>query len=126
MSYCRWSSDNFQCDIYCYEHCYGGIMIHVAANRIAEPLPEMPAFTRENLESGVWMDAHRRNMALLDKMERVAIGLPHDGETFHVESFQEAADKLIELRKVGYQVPDHAIETLMEESEVEQEAGGDD
>ena len=30
MSYCRWSSDDFQCDIYCY--CGGDYIIHITAD----------------------------------------------------------------------------------------------
>lgn len=92
-------------------------MIHVAGQRIVEPLPEMPEFTRENIDNGTWMAAHKRNMAILDTMERKPIGLPCDGQTFHVDSYQEAADKLIELREMGYQMPDHVIETLLEEAD---------
>ena len=29
MSYCRWSSDNFQCDVYCYADVSGGYTTHV-------------------------------------------------------------------------------------------------
>lgn len=32
MSYCRWSSDDFQCDVYCYE-ADEGFIIHVAVSR---------------------------------------------------------------------------------------------
>jgi len=33
MSYCRWSSDNWQCDLYCYDDISGGITTHVAGYR---------------------------------------------------------------------------------------------
>lgn len=33
MSYCRFSSDGFNCDVYVYEDCAGGWTTHVAANR---------------------------------------------------------------------------------------------
>ncbi len=34
MSYCRWSSDNTNCDLYCYEDCSGGFTTHVAGFRL--------------------------------------------------------------------------------------------
>lgn len=117
MSYCRWSSSNFQCDIYCYEYCYGGIMIHVAAQRIAEPLPQMPQFSKENIEDGTWLEAHNSNMKLLDAMERLPIGLPHDGESFHETDHKAAYERLLMLRDVGYQVPEYAIQSLLEDAQ---------
>ncbi len=33
MSYCRWSSDAFQCDLYVYDHYLGGLSINVATRR---------------------------------------------------------------------------------------------
>ena len=42
MSYCRWSSDNWKCDLYCYEDVSGGITTHVAGNRIVGDIPEAP------------------------------------------------------------------------------------
>lgn len=30
MSYCRWSSDDFECDLYCYADVRGGYTTHVA------------------------------------------------------------------------------------------------
>src|SRR5687767_6611694 len=33
MSYCRWSTDDFQCDLYCYEDVSGGFTTHVAGRR---------------------------------------------------------------------------------------------
>jgi hypothetical protein len=42
MSYCRWSSNDFQCDVYVYEDVAGGWTTHVACNRVvySEPLRE--------------------------------------------------------------------------------------
>jgi hypothetical protein len=31
LSYCRWSSDNFRCELYCYQDTCGGWTTHVAA-----------------------------------------------------------------------------------------------
>jgi hypothetical protein len=34
MSYCRWSSDNYNCDLYCFEHVDGYYQTYVAGNRV--------------------------------------------------------------------------------------------
>ena len=117
MSYCRWSSENFQCDIYCYEHCFGGIAIHVAANRIAIPLPEMPALTEDSIKDGTWLSAHNRNMDILDTMERLSIGLPYDGQSFSEATYESAVVRLQALRDLGYRFPERVIEGLMEDAQ---------
>lgn len=38
MSYCRWSSMDFKCDLYIYE-AEDGIAIHVASNRVIGDVP---------------------------------------------------------------------------------------
>ena len=45
MSYCRWSSDDFQSDVYVYEDCRGPWVVHVAGRRHVislSGLPEVP------------------------------------------------------------------------------------
>ena len=44
MSYCRWSSDDFQCDVYVYESVAGGFVTHVAANRVVFRMNCLPWF----------------------------------------------------------------------------------
>lgn len=116
MSYCRWSSDDFHCDIYAYEHCGGYWAIHVAGNRVVGDVPS----TKGLLADGgveAFMIAHAAQMAFLDTCEREPIGLPHDGESFDCGTPEEAADTLEMLRGLGYIVPQYAIDTLREEAE---------
>lgn len=40
MSYCRWSSDHFECDAYVYEDVSGGWTTHVAGRRRKTKLPD--------------------------------------------------------------------------------------
>lgn len=89
MSYCRWSSDNYQCDIYAYRHVCGGYQVHVAGRRNDAP-----------------------------------IGLQHDGDRFSLDTAGECADKLIELRACGYNVPQCAIDDLRDESMTQTEPEG--
>ena len=41
MSYCRWSSLDYTCDIYAYESAYG-YEVHIAHSRRMGPQPYMP------------------------------------------------------------------------------------
>jgi hypothetical protein len=43
------------------------------------------------------------------------IGLPHDGETFSDETPQLCAERLEGLRRIGYKVPQYAIDALRAE-----------
>jgi hypothetical protein len=112
MSYCRFSSDDFQCDVYVYEHCYGGWQIHVACNRVVfkEPLPEKVECTPENAL------AYAERMSRVTEMVRAAdhvdIDLPHNGESFNESSPGACADRLEYLRGLGYVVPQRAIDAL--------------
>jgi hypothetical protein len=120
MSYCRWSSDDFQCDIYCYESCSGGWDIHVAANRTIlkeGDLPPYVPFSQENIDA--WIARQMRVMEWVDTAERREIGLPHDGQSFNEQSAGDAANRLIMLRAVGYNVPQYAIDDLLEEAQEE-------
>jgi len=116
MSYCRWSSDDFHCDIYCYEHVGGYWVIHVAGNRVLGDIPSTKGLlSLDSVEA--FIEAHRAQMAFLETAERAAIGLPYDGESFDCDTASDCADKLEELRAVGYIVPQYAIDALREEAE---------
>ncbi|MFH1633386.1 MAG: hypothetical protein ABIG63_05160 [Chloroflexota bacterium] len=106
MSYCRWSSDNFKSDIYCYADVSGGWTIHVASKHLEKELPPLLDFGSVTKEE--WADALR-------KTADVPIGLEHDGETFRCYSIKDTIDKLVHLHQAGYHVPKHALERLREE-----------
>ncbi len=120
MSYCRWSSDDFQCDVYVYES-EDGYVIHVASNRLfwLVPLPKPYTGYGDEFDFEDWYQRHRTVRDLMDSPDThtiAPIGLPHDGETFIEDDAEEAAARLVELQKLGYQVPDYAIEELREEA----------
>ena len=111
MSYCRWSSDGFQCDVYVYESADGWIT-HVAAKRRAARAPELNWSTQER-----WTQTHAAQRAFLDDPNNpsLPIGLSEDGKTFCDESPAACAAQLLRLREIGYQVPQDAIDALQEE-----------
>lgn len=116
MSYCRFSSDDFASDVYCYESVGDFFAIHVAGNRIVpcEPLPEPIPLTQDNIKG--WVARRKVVSEILGRSPHVAIGLPHDGETFSEPDAAACADRLVALRALGYVVPQYAIDELRDEA----------
>lgn len=114
MSYCRWSSDDFQCDVYVYEDCAGGWTTHVAGRKhvLTKKLP--PHVDMSDIKK--WMERDKKVSRILEKSKLVQIGLPYDGETFNDPTPGECADRLESLREIGYRVPQYAIDALIEEA----------
>jgi hypothetical protein len=117
MSYCRWSSDDFKCDVYVYAHCDGGWTTHVAGNRVVykQPLPPEVEFVPHG-DNTAWFERHEIISKMLDECDRVRIELPHVGETFSDPTPGACADRLEQLRALGYIVPQYAIDSLREEA----------
>ncbi len=113
MSYCRWSSLNWMCDVYCYADVSGGWTTHVAGRRrVREPTPEPDIGAVTSRE---WVEAHRRTMDELDSIPLKDIGLPHDGETFDDPTLEDFRARLVTLRDLGYIVPKYTFEQIDEE-----------
>jgi len=119
MSYCRFSSDDFKCDVYCYASCYGGYVTHVAGKRHvgATPIPELPEFGTDEASQQAWLAAYQAQRAWLDAAELKPIGLSLDGEDFHDDTAAAAADRLEQIRAAGYYVPQYAIDDLRSEAD---------
>lgn len=134
MSYCRWSSDGFACDVYVYEDVMGGFTCHVARSKIvnlheAPEEPKMPSELPKTDwvaklgkvdDSDDWIPEYMEKSKIRDEwMENHAvrenIGLEFDGKTFNTESATSMANELVMLKNMGYQVPQYAIDWLYEE-----------
>lgn len=113
MSYCRWSSGDFQCDVYVYEDCDGGFTTHVAGKKHIFKGPLPPDVSIE--DSKAYFERYRKVMKMVDEAELVDIGLPCDGESYNDETAGECANRLESLRDMGYRVPQYAIDALREE-----------
>ena len=140
MSYCRFSSNNFWCDVYVYEDVNGGWTTHVAANRhIIRPIPQLPSWWitclgRYDIDAKrvlypnrfiaafawVWLRIYFTFMRLhnwsVDVIPRRKIGLPLDGRSFNDDTPIGCVVRLEELRALGYKVPQSAIDALREEA----------
>jgi hypothetical protein len=118
MSYCRFSSNDFQCDVYCYASTYGGYITHVAAARHVFK-QELPPALSEDASIVEMLARYKRMMELVNGAELVPIGGPYDGADFNDPTASAAADRLEQLRAAGYRVPQYAIDELREEAREE-------
>ena len=141
MSYCRWSSMNWRCDVYVYEDVSGGWTTHIAGNRrLLPPIPDIP-INRWPSFGGKWSCRDRKviypsawhavaahamfgfcsfwhnwvHMLSLRMIPLVKIGLQCDGMTFNDSTPGDCADQLEYLRRLGYIVPQYAIDALRDE-----------
>ena len=117
MWYCRWSSDNWKSDVYCYESACGGFVLHVAAMRRDPPVQTKFDWTTATTV----IETMRKQRQELDAAELVPIGLPHDGKSFAFDTVAELYDFLLELRDIGYHVPEFALKAIKEEIEDDEE-----
>ena len=124
MSYCRWSDQHYECDIYAFSHVQGTYEVWVAGQRHVSdaPKPRVPVFPVKGTEQQIdeWMEQSGRFDEWMNNATLVPIGLPHDGEQYSLATPREAAEKMLELRAVGYNVPQYAIDALLEEAQEEE------
>lgn len=137
MSYCRWSTDDFQCDLYVYYSVGDFYQIYVANNKVIykEELPprlDFPELDASEEERKGWADKflarNKKISQMIEDGERVQIGLPYDGQSFECETEEEAISTLKMLKEAGYRFPDYVIEVIEEEKngklEVQEISGG--
>lgn len=111
MSYVRWSSDDFQSDVYCYES-QEGFVTHLASNRVVfktELPPPLPWPPDDDAAWEAWFERHETVGKMVDGAKRVPIGLPHDGETFTDPTEEAMFDRLRELAAMGYRVSPNVL-----------------
>jgi hypothetical protein len=121
MSYCRWSSDDFACDLYAYESVGDTWVIHVAGNRVVGDIPKLPPFPTAGItgKDDPWIASYhlaaKAQHEFLETAEREFIDLPFAGESLHCDTLQEFKEKMLMLREIGYNFPDYVLETIEEE-----------
>lgn len=115
MSYCRWSDDNVQCDLYCFG-TGDDYVTYVREHRTvgqATPLPDVKTTPDKEFPAAL-----NRQMEFGMSFEVVPIGLPHDGEIFRDPTLEAFKARLLYLRSVGYRFPDHVLERIDNEMHV--------
>lgn len=116
MSYCRFSDDNFKCDVYCYAGAEGYVTHVAKIRRVGDtPIPELP-FGGLLAPVPDLLTALAAQHAWLESARRETINLPSAGETFYDDAAAEAAARLEALRAEGFHVPQYAIDALREDA----------
>jgi hypothetical protein len=123
VSYCRWSSEDFTCDLYVYASDDGWVTC-VAGMRVVWPdgvLPDPVPLDPDDVMP--WLARSRTVMALLEDVERMPIGLPFDSGVFVDSTPGECADRIEMLRGLGYNCPAGVVAALREEQGENMEPG---
>lgn len=127
MSYCRWSSDDYQCDVYVWADVAGGYRTEVAGRRHSWLVPLPPVRTLPIGEAGSpertawaneWVTRSSAVSALMDdesNWEWLDLPTPEGGNSYWHDTPAEAADNLERLRAEGFNVPQSAIDGLRAE-----------
>ncbi len=109
MSYCRFSTDDYQCDFYVFEACHGGFSLSLAKKRYI--LNNIPAVvSMDNVEK--WVDRHKLIMSMVKVANVIDIDLPYAGEMFSYDTIEELLVALIDFKAMGYRCPDYVIENV--------------
>lgn len=123
MSYCRWSSDDFQCDVYVWEDVAGGWRTEVAGRRfVFNELPEPVELPRDYTDEQfrAWYD-RRQQVGRMHGDESqghwLELPTPEGGRSYWHDTAGECADNLERLRVAGFNVPQSAVETLRGEQD---------
>lgn len=121
MSYCRYSSDGWQSDIYAYESCLGGVDVHVAGSRIvfdpAHPYPDHRWTPGKSVEQ-IMEDCDEQDRAF-SFAHREPLDSPYAGMTRNGLTHRAAYEWLLDLREAGLHVPEDALTLLKEDMERE-------
>lgn len=119
MSYCRWSSMSFKCDLYCYSHCDGTYTTHVATNKVYTPIfpsPPWVLLTYGKVGQWMWLAMHKLHGWTVHHGKRRDLKAPSAGMTFKDGTADEFLDTLLRLRDEGLRFPDSVIHAAIEES----------
>lgn len=119
MSYCRFSSNNGYCEVYVYADTNGGWTTHVAAYRRPLGAPPSPYETfladGQNFDMEKYKRMEKAWYEWAEKNPRFPINHPEAGHSFNHGTPKECAVNLGRLRSEGFEVPQYAIDALLEE-----------
>ena len=122
MSYCRWSCMDYMCDVYAYWACDGTFHIHVAKSRMThnDDMPKVDMNTLLDEDPTAFSEAVMAQQAWLEDNQIARskkIDLPESGNTFYEPTPEAAVRRLEKLRALGYNVPQYAIDGILDDKE---------
>ena len=109
MSYCRFSSDAYCCELYAYR-TDEGFEIHVASNRRVYDEPP-PTFPSDDMGAS-WICWHERVNAWLPSTRLEPINLSRDGQTLYADTIEDFRRQIASLIDEGYLAPDGLLQTI--------------
>lgn len=110
MSYCRWSSMDFACDLYCFES-ERGYETHVANVRVVGTVPHVDFFGGGE----TFVAQYKAQHDFLESAAHEEIGGPYDGESFTDADLEGFEARLRHLRSVGYRFPEEVFHAVWAE-----------
>jgi hypothetical protein len=120
MSWCRWSTvceNKMTSDLYVYDDVRGGVTIHVAGRRVVgvENAPQEPPLTKETIEDGSYMAAHRARMEWYENNQNYEnIQSDLAGQTYNYDDAESLVDFFTLARQEGLVFPDWLFELAKE------------
>lgn len=110
MSYCRFSTDDFRCDVYAYESD-NGFTIHVAGSRFVGDCPKLDrkAFPNDHIDTETLVAKAKALHDWIMTCKREPITIPGAGESFHEADLAAFKARLLDLRTLGFRFPDEVL-----------------
>lgn len=110
MAWCTFSSNDYQCDLRLVS-TPDGFLIMVASERVAGDIPPTMHLNAEGLEHE-FAEAERHQIAYVRSADRDPIDLPHAGQEFRFEEYDDFVAMVRELVDLGYRIPDEVMNDL--------------
>ena len=114
---------DYKCDLYCYRHCDGGWVTHVAGLRRTGEILPAPDVCLAGDDPDQWTRQYQAHIESVGASPLEPIGGPYDGEDFHDATLQDFKQTLLKLREAGYIFPDSVLEEVEAELCEEQQSG---
>lgn len=120
MSYCRWSTDDYQCDLYVYDHYDGYISINVAGRRRvpSKPLPPKIPLTKDNVDAYLARDKYIRENCYPEDCEWVNVPEKWAGKSFCIYDHEEAAQLVMQMMQDGVVCPKELPQWLRDQEDL--------
>ena len=121
MSFCRFSSDDWNSDVYVYADIAGGYTVHVAANRVLIERDGLPPITAglsadRHKWAQQWVARHQATMRQLDEASREQIDHPDAGDSHWSLPAEDVYHLLARLASEGFHVPEGVAEAVLAEA----------
>lgn len=116
MSYCRFSCDDCLSNVYAYQDVELHYVVYVASSTPVFEVDLPPEVPIEPGREEEWVERHIAVSNLVRDAKRRSLDLPYAGTRNLFKTPYETFQFLLELRSLGYHVPQRALDLLERES----------